>query len=90
MYRSDILEKKIISIIWSIGFLSGIFGFYQHERSMDFLLSRVVLEYGILLVIFGLANSLCHLIHKSIYRLYSLDLSQGKFVDLDIRVDSSI
>lgn len=90
MYKSGILEKKFLSFIWLIGFVSGMVGFYHHDRPAEVWLSRLLFQYGILLLILGLAYLLCHLIHKSIYRLYSLDLSQGKFVDLDVRVDDSI
>ena len=90
MYKSGILDKKILSLFWLIGFISGMVGFYYHDRPFDVWLSHLIVQYGILLLIFGLAYLLCHLIHKSIYRLYSLDLSLGKFVDLDVRVDKSI
>ena len=66
--KRDKAEKKVLSFIWLIGFISGMVGFYYHDRPFDVWLSHLIVQYGILMLIFGLAYLLCHLIHKSIYR----------------------
>ena len=56
-------------------------------RQLFYFLSRQP-EYFYSLLFF-LVNILTNLIHKAIYQIYSIDLSQGKFLDVDKRLSNN-
>jgi hypothetical protein len=90
MYQTKVLDKRFILLLWSILAMLGIIGFIYHERPLNAWSIYFIPAYAVFLIIFFLVNILTNLIHNAIYQIYSIDLSQGKFFDVDKRQDSSV